>query len=106
MDNTVAEGEKILDDFASRVRALGGKYSGFACVDCENWDHAVSRGVATGDPAVVLDLFEGLLESVRLRYHWGGREMEHFMHELNKRADEYMRRFPRAGRPAPDLSSL
>lgn len=106
MENTVAEGEKILDEFAARVRAMGGRYSAVACLDCEDWDQALSRGVATGDPTVVLHLFESLLEAVRKRYGWGRRELEHFMHELNERMNEYMASTAHTGRPAPDLRSL
>lgn len=106
MENTVAEGEKILDEFAARVQAMGGRFSALACVDCEDWDSALSRGVATSDPTVVLHLFENLLDAVRLRYGWGHREMSHFMNELNSRMNEYMARHAHTGRPVPDFSSL
>lgn len=106
IDNTVAEGEKILDEFAARVQAMGGRFSALACVDCDDWDTALSRGVSTGDPTVVLHLFENLLDAVRLRYGWGHRELGHFMHELNNRMNDYMARHATAGRPAPDFRSL
>lgn len=106
MENTVAEGEKILDEFVARVQAMGGKFSAVACIEGEEWDVALCRGVATSDPSVVLHLFESLLCAVRRRYGWGPRELEHFMHELNGRINEYMAAMASSGRPAPDPRCL
>lgn len=105
-ENKIEDGEQILSEFAARVQALGGRFSAVACIRCEDWDHALSRGVATGDPVVVLHLFEDLLEAVRQRYGWGPREMEHFMYELRRAINDYMQRAEFQGQREPDQNGL
>lgn len=82
--------ENILADFASQVESLGGRFSAMACISCDDWESALTKGVSTADPLKVLHMFSELLESARQRYGWGQREMDYFMRELNTKMQEYM----------------